>query len=151
MGFSPVSADEARIHLILNSPNAQSGKPTIERFEEEISNELSVGNIIGELNINKGDGELIYPFLLEGKDKEHFVLNNNGKLILTQSFTTAKTLELNVTVSNEFGYSTVPLRIHVKDSGKIGKAQMGRLKSSTVKIFKLLPNGQKELLTTETT
>jgi len=46
MGFSPVSADEARIHLILNSPNAQSGKPTIEHFEEEISNELNVGNTL---------------------------------------------------------------------------------------------------------
>ncbi|CAA6798858.1 MAG: Unknown protein [uncultured Sulfurovum sp.] len=151
MGITPVSADEARVHLILNSPNVQSGKPSIETFEEEISNELTVGNTIGELNINKGDGALIYPFLLEGEGKEHFILNNNGKLILTQSFTTAQTLELNVTVSNEFGYSTAPLTIHVKDSGKIGKAQIGRLKEANVKIFKLLDNGTKELLSTEKT
>jgi len=113
MGFTPVTTDEARVHLILNSPNAQSGKPTIKAFEEEISNELTVGSIIGELNINKGDGELIYPFLLEGKGKEHFMLNNKGKLILTQGFTTAQTLELNVTVSNEFGY-TFMLKIQGK-------------------------------------
>ncbi|CAA6803292.1 MAG: Unknown protein [uncultured Sulfurovum sp.] len=151
MGLTPVSLDETRVHLILNSPNVQSGKPSIKSFEEEISNELTVGNTIGELNINKGDGELIYPFLLEGEGKEHFILNNNGKLILTQSFITPQTLELNVTVSNEFGYSTAPLTIHVKDSGKIGKAQMGRLKEANVKIFKLLSNGTKELVTTEQT
>ena len=151
MGFTPVSVDDARIHLILNSPNAQSGKPSIDIFEEEISNDLTVGDSIGKLNINKGDGELIYPFLLEGIGKEHFMVNNKGKLILTQCFTTAQTLELNVTISNEFGYTTAPLRIHVRDSGKIGKAQMGRLKGSMVKIFKLLENGKKELVTTEET
>ena len=151
MGFTPISANEARIHLILNSPNVQSGKPTVEVFEEEISTDLSVGNIIGKLNIDKGDGKLIYPFLLEGQGSEHFLLNNKGNLILTQSFNTTQNLKLNVTVSNEFGYSSVPLTIYVKDSGKIGKAQMGRLKGATVKIFKLLENGKKELVTTETT
>ena len=151
MGFTPVNKDHARVHLILNSPNVQSGKPTIQPFEEDISNELTVGNCIGELNINKGDGELIYPFILEGDGKEHFLLNNKGKLIVTKSFTTAETFNLKVTVSNEFGYSTAPLSIHVKDFGKIGKAQMGRLKGSTVKLFKLKNDGTHELISTETT
>jgi len=150
MGFTPVSKEDAKVHLILNSPNAQSGKPKVEVFEEEISLDLTVGNVIGELNINKGDGDLNYPFILKGEGQEYFLLNNKGKLILTESFNTPKSYELNVTVSNEFGYTTVPLNIHVKDTGKIGKAQMGRLKGATVKIFKLLENGQKELLTTET-
>lgn len=151
MGFTPVSKEDAKVHLILNSPNVHSGKPTIETFEEEISNELTLGNAIGELNIEQGDGELVYPFVLEGKGKEHFLLNNNGKLIVTQSFSTAQTFELNVTVSNQFGYTSAPLTIHVKDSGKIGKAQMGRLKNATVKIFKIASNGTLELVTTETT
>ncbi len=151
MGFTPVSKDEARIHLILNSENVQSGKPKVEPFEEEISNELTVGSCIGELTIDKGDGTLIYPFLLEGEGKEHFLLNNKGKLIVTKSFTIAETFNLKVTVSNEFGYTTVPLNIHVKNSGKIGKAQMGRLKGATVKLFKLNSDGTQELLATETT
>ena len=151
MGFTPVSADEAKVHLMLNSPNAQSGKPTIELFEEEISTDLTVGNIIGKLNIDKGDGKLIYPFLLEGQEAEHFILNNQGKLRLIQSFNSVQTVKLTVTATNEFGYTTVPLTIHVKDSGKIGKAQMGRLKGAKVQIFKLLKNGKKELVTTERT
>lgn len=151
MGFTPVSKENAKVHLILNSPNVHSGKPTIETFEEEISNELTVGNTIGELSINRGDGELIYPFVVEGKGKEHFLLNNNGKLIVTQSFTTSESFELNVTVSNQFGYTTSPLTIHVKESGKIGKVQLGRLKNATVKLFKVQDNGTQELVTTETT
>jgi len=151
MGFTPVSREEAKIHLILNSPNAQSGKPIVEHFEEEISVDLSVGNVIGEIDIDKGDGELNYPFILEGEGKEHFLLNNNAKLILTQSFNEAKHYDLNLTISNEFGFSKVPLKVYVKNSSKIAKAQMGRLKNATVKIFKLLVNGEKELVTTETT
>ncbi|CAA6813284.1 MAG: Unknown protein [uncultured Sulfurovum sp.] len=151
MGFTPVSAETARIHLILNSPNAQSGKPIIKPFEEEVSTDLRVGDSIGKLNIDSGDGTLIYPFILDGSAKEHFMLNNNGKLILTQSFNIPQTVELNVSISNEFGFSTVPIIIHVKDSGKIGKVQMGRLKNATVNIFKLLDNGKKELVTTEST
>jgi len=151
MGFSPVSRDEARIHLILNSPNAHSGKPSIEIFEEDISSDLTVGNVIGKLDIEKGDADLIYPFVLEGEGKEYFLLNNNGKLILTQSLTTPRTFNLTVTAKNAFGYTTVPLTIHVEDSGKIGKAQMGRLKGSTVKIFKLAQNNALELVTTEST
>lgn len=151
LGLTPVSKEDAKVHLILNSPNVHSGKPTIESFEEEISNELTVGNVIGELSIDKGDGELVYPFLLEGKGKEHFMLNNNGKLIVTQSFTTAQTFNLTVTVSNQYGYTSAPLTIYVKDSGKIGKAQLGRLKNATVKLFKINVNGTQELVTTEMT
>jgi len=151
MGFTPVSRDEARIHLILNSPNVHSGKPTVEIFEEDISSDLRVGNIIGKLTIKKGDADLIYPFVLEGDGNEYFRLNNRGKLILTQSLTEATTFHLTVTAKNAFGYTTVPLTIHVEDSGKIGKAQMGRLKGATVKLFKLLENHTLELLTTETT
>ncbi|CAA6800037.1 MAG: Unknown protein, partial [uncultured Sulfurovum sp.] len=151
MGFTPVSKEDAKTHLILNSPNVHSGKPSIETFEEEISNELTVGNTIGEIEINKGDGELVYPFVIEGEGKEHFLLNNNGKLIVTQSFSTAHTFELNVTVSNQYGYTSAPLTIHVKDSGKIGKAQLGRLQNATVKLFKINSDGSQELVTTETT
>jgi hypothetical protein len=151
LGLTPVSKEDAKVHLILNSPNVHSGKPTIESFEEEISNELTVGNVIGELNINKGDGEFVYPFSVEGEGKEHFILNNNGKLIVTQSFSTAQTFNLTVTVSNQYGYTSAPLTIHVKDSGKIGKAQLGRLKNATVKLFKINANGTQELVTTETT
>ncbi|CAA6812368.1 MAG: Unknown protein [uncultured Sulfurovum sp.] len=151
MGFTPIAKEDAKVHLILNSPNVHSGKPTIETFEEEISNELTVGNTIGELSIKKGDGELLYPFVLEGEGKEHFLLNNNGKLIVTQSFSTAQTFELNVTVSNQYGYTTAPLTIHVKNSGKIGKAQLGRLKNATVKLFKVTSSATLELVTTQIT
>jgi hypothetical protein len=151
MGFEPVTKDQARVHLILNSPNVQSGKPTIKPFEEDISLELTVGNIIGKLNIDKGDADLIYPFVLDGEGKEHFMVNDNGKLILTQTLNKPCTFKLSITAQNAFGYTTVPLTIHVEDSGKIGKAQMGRLKGATVKIFKLAQNNTLELVTTETT
>jgi len=151
MGFTPVSKDEARIHLILNSPNVHSGKPYIEPFEEDISVDLTIGNIIGTLNINKGDADLIYPFVLEGEGKEYFRVNNNGKIILTETLNEATTFNLTITAKNSFGYTTVPLTIHVEDSGQIGKAQMGRLKGATVKLFKLADNKSLELVTTETT
>jgi hypothetical protein len=151
MGFEPVTKEQARVHLILNSPNVQSGKPTIKPFEEDISLELTVGNVIGKLNIDKGDADLIYPFVLDGEGKEHFMVNSNGKLILTQTLNEPSTFKLTITAQNAFGYTTVPLTIHVEDSGKIGKAQMGRLKGATVKIFKLAQNNTLELVTTETT
>jgi len=151
MGFTPVSKDEARVHLILNSPNVHSGKPHISPFEEDISVDLTIGNIIGTLNINKGDADLIYPFVLEGEGKEYFRVNNNAKLILTQTLNEATTFNLTVTAKNSFGYTTVPLTIHVEDSGRIGKAQMGRLKGATVKLFKLAENKNLELISTETT
>jgi len=151
MGFTPVSKEDAKVHLILNSPNVHSGKPNIETFEEEISNELTVGNTIGKININKGDGELLYPFVLHGEGKEHFLLNNNGKLIITKGFTTPQSFNLTLTASNQYGYSSAPLTIHVKDSGKIGKVQLGRVKNATVKLFKIKNNGKQELITTETT
>ena len=151
MGFSPVTKEDAKVHLVLNSPRIHNGKPSIEPFEEEISNELKVGDIVGELSIKKGDGELIYPFTLEGQGKEHFLLNNKGKLIVTQSFSTAQTFNLKVSIGNQYGYGSAPLNIHVKDSGKIGKVQLGRLKNATVKLFKISPNKTLELVTTETT
>jgi len=151
MGFTPVSKDEAKIHLILNSPNIHSGKPKVEAFEEDISSDLTVGNIIGKLNIDRGDADLIFPFTLEGEGKEYFMVNNKGKLILTQSLTTPQTFNLTLTAKNAFGYTTVPVTIHVEDSSKIGKAQMGRLKGSSVKLFKLAKDHSLELVTTETT
>ena len=151
MGFTPVDKDTAKVHLLLNSPNVHTGKPTLKAFEEDISGDLTVGNIIGELDFTKGDGELIFPFILEGEGKENFLLNNKGKLILTQTLDATKTYTLDVMISNEFGYASAPLILHIKDSGKIGKAQMGRLQDAKVKLFKLGEDNKLELLTTERT
>jgi len=149
MGFTPVSKEKAKIHLILNSPNVQSGKPTITPFEEDISLELRVGDVIGKLDITRGDADLIYPFILKGEGKEHFILNNSGKLILTQSLSEPTNFHMTVTAKNTFGFTTVPLTIHVQDSGRIGKVQMGRLKEAKIELFKLTKKNTLELVTTE--
>jgi hypothetical protein len=109
-----------------------------------------LGSTIGQLSIDAGDGTLHYPFILEGKGKESFLLNNNGKLILTKTIDTVQDFNLSVTVSNEYGYSSQSIKIHVQNSGKIGKAQMGRLKNATIKLFKLNPTGTKDLISSTT-
>jgi len=151
MGFTPIDAEEAKIHLILHSENTNIGKPIIKAFEEDISSSLMLGSTIGQLSIDAGDGTLHYPFILEGKGKESFLLNNNGKLILTKMIDTIQDFNLTVTASNEYGYSSQSLKIHAQNSGKIGKVQMGRLKNATVKLFKLNPRGTKDLISSTTT
>jgi len=151
MGFTPIDAEEAKLHLILNSENTNIGKPKIKPFEEDISSSLMVGNTIGQLSIDAGDGTLHYPFILAGEGKEFFLLNNKGKLILTQMIDDIKDFNLTVTASNEYGYITQTIKIHVQNSGKIGKVQMGRLKNATVKLFKLNPLGTKDLIGFTTT
>ena len=151
MGFTPIDAVEAKLHLILNSENTNIGKPKIKPFEEDISSSLMVGNSIGQLSIDAGDGTLHYPFILEGEGEDFFLLNNQGKLILTKMIDDIKDFNLTVTASNEYGYSTQTVKIHVQNSGKIGKVQMGRLKNATVKLFKLNPLGTKDLIGSTTT
>ncbi len=151
MGFIPIDVEEAKIHLILNSENTNIGKPIIKAFEEDISSSLMVGSTIGQLSIDAGDGTLHYPFILEGEGEEFFLLNNKGKLILTKMIDTVQDFNLTVTASNEYGYSTQNIKIHAQNSGKIGKAQMGRLKNATVKLFKLNPLGTKDLISSTTT
>ena len=148
MGITPVTPDEARVHLILNSPNTNSGKPKVEPFEEDISTELMVGSSIGQLSIKRGDGEPILPFLLKGEGEENFMLNAQGKIALTQRLNSAKTYNLTATVANEFGYDSASVTIHVKESGRIGKTGF---KDATVKLFKLNSKREKELVATERT
>ena len=150
MGFTPIDAEEAKLHLILNSENTNIGKPTIKAFEEDISTSLMVGNTIGQLSIDAGDGTLHYPFILEGKGKESFLLNNKGKLILTKMIDHVQDFDLTVTASNEYGYSTQSIKIHAQNTGKIGKVQIGRLKNATIKLFKLNPKGTKDLISSTT-
>ena len=150
MGFSPIDINEAKIHLILHSENTNIGKPIIKAFEEDISSSLMVGNTIGQLSIDAGDGTLHYPFILEGKGKESFLLNNKGKLILTKAINHTQDFKLTVTASNEYGYSTQSIKIHAQNSGKIGKVQMGRLKNATIKLFKLNTKGTKDLISSTT-
>ena len=152
MGFTPVSEEEAKIHLILHSENTNIGKPIIKAFEEDIGNALSVGNTIGQLSIKKGDGTLHKPFTLTGKGAEYFLLNDNAKLILTQSLESEKDFNLTVTATNEYGYSTQSIQIYVKESGKLGKTQLSSVeKGSTVKLFKLNADGTKDFIASTTT
>jgi len=151
MGITPITKHQAKIHLILNSNNSNIGKPTIQTFNEDISTSLTVGSIIGKISIDDGDGTLIPPLILKGDGSENFMLNSKGILSLTNNINTPKIFKLKVTANNEFGSTTRDITISVKDSGKIGKAQMGRLSGATVKIFKLNPNGSKELISTTVT
>jgi hypothetical protein len=151
IGFIPVSKENAKIHLILNSENTNSGKPTISSFEEDISTTLMVGSIIGKIVIDAGDGTVKYPFLLEGEDARYFLLNDKGNLILTRTLDEERVYNFTVTVTNEYGYTTKNIKIHAKDNSKIGKVQMGRLKGATVKLFKLNLDGSKTLLASTTT
>ena len=153
LGITPVTKEEAKRHLILHSENVNIGKPSIKVFEEEISTSLKLGDIIGKLSINQGDGTVIFPLELEGEGRDNFILNNDGILQLTKRVEKSQIFNLKVTVTNEFGYTTQPITIHVVESnGKIGKAQLGRLKGATVKLFQLnTQNGKRELITTEQT
>jgi len=151
MGFNPISIQEAKINLILHSENTNSGKPKIQPFEEDISSNIMVGSTIGQLSIDSGDGTLHHPFILKGEGSEKFLLNNNGKLILTQSLEREESYNLTVTATNEYGYTTQTIKIHVIDGNKIGKAQMGRLKGATVELFKLNRDGSRVLVGTTTT
>ena len=151
MGIIPVTKHQAKLHLLLNSNSTNIRKPTIKAFEEDISVSLSVGSTIGKLSIDNGDGTLIPPILLSGDSSEKFILNSNGRLSLVSTLENPKLCRLKVTANNEFGSTTENIFICVKEVGKIGKAQMGRLSNATVKIFKLNPNGSKELISTTTT
>jgi hypothetical protein len=175
MGFTPVSEEEAKIHLIMHSENTNIGKPIIKPFVEDISTSLVVGSTIGELSITKGDGTLHYPFRLQGKGAEHFLLNDKAKLILTQSLEYEAEFNLTVTATNEYGYSTQTLHIYVEEGGKIGKIPLEFLENSsevmasasqnigakapvpsfkkgaTVKLFKLNTNGTKDFIASTTT
>jgi len=151
MCITPINKEEAKLNLVLNSPSINHGKPKIKLFEEDISNNLCVGTTIGNISIDKGDGTLILPFLLNGEGKDKFLLNNNGSLKLIQTISEPKTYNLTVTATNEFGSTTQNITIHIKDSGKIGKAQMGRLSNSEVNIFKLNSDGTKELISSTKT
>ena len=150
IGIIPITKRQAKMHLILNSNN-NIGKPTIKEFKEDISASLSVGSTIGKLSIDEGGGTLIPPLILSGKDSENFMLNQNGKLHLVNSLNESKICKLKVTANNEFGSTTQDIVLCVEESGKIGKAQMGRLSGATVKIFKLNSNGTKELISTSVT
>ena len=150
MDITPVKQKDAKLHLILHSENTNSGKPKINAFEEDISTSLHLGDSIGKISIDEGDGTLLLPFILEGKDKENFVINDDGTLQLVKILEEEKTLNLTVTASNEFGFSKKEIILHVSDDGKIGKVQLGRLKSATVKLFELNPlTLEQELITTE--
>jgi len=153
LGIVPVTAEEAKRHLILYSENVNRGKPSVQAFEEEISTSLKLGDTIGKLSISKGDGTVSFPLMLEGEGKENFLLNDDGVLQLIKRVENSQTFHLTVTITNEFGYTTQPIIIHVIESnGKIGKAQLGRLKGATVKLFRLNPQHmERELITTETT
>jgi hypothetical protein len=175
MGFTPLSQEEARIHLIMHSENTNIGKPVIKPFVEDISTSLVVGSTIGELSITKGDGTLHYPFKLQGKGAEHFLLNDKAKLILTQSLENEAEFNLTVTATNEYGYNTQTLHIYVEEGGKIGKIPLEFLENSsevmasasqnigakapvpsfkkgtTVKLFKLNSNGTKDFIASTTT
>ena len=151
MGFTPVLADKAKLHLILHSENTNIGKPTIQYFEEDISTNMLLGSTIAKLVIGAGDGKLHYPFLLEGEGAEHFLLNDNAKLILIQSLEEERDYNLTVTATNEYGYTTQAINIHTIDGNKIGKAQMGRLKGARVELFKINEDGSKILVGTSTT
>ena len=152
MGITPIKQEDAKLHLILHSENTNSGKPKVKTFEEDISTSLHLGDTIGKISIDEGDGTLILPFILEGKDKDNFVINDDGTLQLVKMLEEEKTLNLTITASNEFGFSKKDVILHVSDDGKIGKAQLGRLKSATVKLFELNPlTLEAELLSTELT
>jgi len=152
IGFNPVSQEEARIYLIMHSENTNIGKPHISPFTEDISSSLMVGSTIGELNITKGDGTLSYPFTLKGEGAEYFLLNNKGKLILTQSLEKEMECNLTVTATNQYGYSTQMLNLYIKESQKVGKVQLeGVAKNITVKLFKLNNDKTKDFIASTTT
>ncbi len=152
MGIIPVAKHEAKIHLLLNTDNSNgSRKPKIKAFEEDISVSLSVGSTIGKLSIDSGGGTIIPPLILSGDNSKKFKLNSNGRLTLISTLDNPKLCRLTVTANNEFGSTTQNITIHIKEGGKIGKAQMGRLSDATVKIFKLNPNGDRELIATSRT
>ena len=153
LGITPITLEEAKRHLILHSENINRGKPSIKAFEEEISTSLKLGDTVGKLSITQGDGTIIFPLKLEGEGKENFILNDDGELQLIKKVENSQTFHLTVTITNEFGYTTQPIILHViEGNGKIGKAQLGRLKGATVKLFHLnLQRMERELITTEKT
>ena len=152
MGFTPVSQEEARVYLIMHSENTNIGKPHILPFTEDISSSLMVGSTIGQLDITKGDGTLSYPFTLKGEGAEHFLLNDKGKLILTQSLEKEIDYNLTVTATNEYGYSIQRLNLHIEESQKVGKVQLdGVTKNTTVKLFKLNNDTTTDFIASTTT
>ena len=150
LGITPITEHQAKIHLISNS-NSSVGKPVIRKFEEDISICLPISSVIGRLSFATGRGTIIPPLILSGEGSDKFLLNSNGKLHISHNLEHPNSYKFTVTVNNEFGSSMQKILLHVKDSGKIGKAQMGRLSDSTVQIFRLNPNGTKEIIHTSTT
>ena len=152
MGFIPVSQEEARIYLIMHSENTNIGKPLIRPFTEDISGSLMVGSTIGQLSITQGDGTLNYPFKLKGEGAEYFLLNDKGKLILTQSLEKVIDYNLTVTATNEYGYSTQTLNLHREESQKVGKVQLdGLVTNITVNLFKLNNDKSQDFIASTTT
>ena len=152
MGFTPVTQENAKIYLIMHSENTNIGKPIIEPFTEDISSSLMVGSTIGQLAITKGDGTLHYPFTLQGEGAEYFFLNEKGKLILIQNLEKEIDCNLTVTATNEYGYSTQTIYIHIEESQKVGKVQLDGVEEGlTVKLFKLNKNKTKDFISSTTT
>ena len=152
MGFIPVDQEEARLYLIMHSENTNMGKPLIRPFTEDISGSLVVGSTIGQLDITQGDGTLNYPFIIQGEGAEHFLLNDKGKLILTQSLEKESDCNLTVIVTNEYGYTTQTLNLHIEESQKVGKVHLDGIgKNMTVELFKLNNDRTKDFIASTTT
>jgi hypothetical protein len=151
LGMVPVSKEEAKVYLLLNSENTRTGKPIIKPFEEAIGTAMTMGSTIGKLSIEEGDAPLIAPLTLEGIGKENFIINQNGSIKLAKNLNNPATYNLTVTAVNPFGYTKVPITLMVKEGNRIGKAQLGRLSNATVTISRLNPDKTQQLLYTTTT
>jgi len=132
-------------NLEIGVTDEKDSKPTIESTHIGVSIDEAVGNSIGRILIDKGDGDFI-GISLSGDGSEHFEITPDGELRLIQKFTQATRYELTLTATNSFGSTHELIYIDVLNIGKVAKIEVGQLSNATIKLYKLRLDNTKELI-----
>jgi len=154
LGKTPLSSESVQKYIIKRSElsyaeNVLTSSPTLLPQSFSVSIDERVGNIIGTVTLDRGNGEF-QGFELSGEGNESFKVLDSGEIRLMQALSDTTTYTLILKTSNEFGSASSELNITVTSQPKLIKINLGKLTNATIDIYRLLEDGSKEWIETTT-
>jgi|GEM_PF-1579643 len=145
LGKTPRDAQAVKEHIIKHIDAKYGQKPTLQATHLTFSIDEAVGNSVGSIVMDRGNGSFI-KLSLSGEGSEYFDIEPSGEVMLKQKLTQAQTFDLMVTALNDFGEVSGELTIEVTLMGKMARIGVGQLSNAKIKIYKLHSDGGKEFI-----
>ncbi|MEA2029713.1 MAG: hypothetical protein U9N49_12160 [Campylobacterota bacterium] len=145
LGKTPRDTQAVKEHIIKHIDAKYGQKPTLQATHLTFSIDEAVGNSVGSIVMDRGNGSFI-KLSLSGEGSEYFEVLQSGEVMLKQKLHQAQTFDLVVTALNDFGEVSGALSIDVTLMGKMARIGVGQLANATIKIYKFHSDGGKEFI-----